>query len=348
VLWSLFGPICVLCEATAGGMSVAGRILGAVGERERTSAARLAGFATYGQLLATGLSRARIRVMVRRGQLSPLARGVYISAELAERFRLVPAGATAMRAMAVLATLGPGSVISHQTAAELHGLDLLTRPTPRVTLTRPPGLGSRSGRRDVYVHTAGLAASHVGGWFGIPVTTVPRTVVDLARELDFAAGVVVADSALHQHLTSKRELRQVLADCRQWPGALRAARVIEFADGRSESALESIARVLFQELGLPPPELQVEIRGDDGFIGRVDFLWRQFRTIAEVDGALKYDADPTRARAQLRRDKELRTAGYEVEHFGWHEITRTGQRVGSSLLAAFARGRQRGVPGSAA
>ncbi|MGH3301913.1 MAG: hypothetical protein ACRDOK_09565 [Streptosporangiaceae bacterium] len=67
-----------------------------------------------------------------------------------------------------------------------------------------------------------------------------------------------------------------------------------------------------------------------------------------MDGALKYDADPERARWQLRGDKELRKVGYEVEHFGWHEITKAGQEVGSSLLAAFARGRQRGASGSAA
>jgi hypothetical protein len=55
-----------------------------------------------------------------------------------------------------------------------------------------------------------------------------------------------------------------------------------------------------------------------------------------------------RARAQLRRDKELRTEGYEVEHFTWHDVTRAQQEVEGSLVAAFARGGQRGAPGSAA
>ncbi len=304
-------------------------------------AARLAGFATYADLVATGLSRARIRAMVQQGKLLTPQRGIYLTKELAEWFQLVPAGPTAMRAMSALARLGAGSVISHETAAQLHGLDLLTQPPPWVTLTRPPGLGSKSGSRGVCLHTAALPAGHIGARLAIPVTTVQRTVVDLARELDFAAAVVVADSALHQHLASKKELRQVLADCRQWPGTAQAARVIDFADGLAESVLESIARVLFHELRLPAPELQVEIRGEHGFIGRVDFLWRQFRTIAEVDGALKYDADPKRARAQLRRDKDLRAVGYEVEHFDWHEITQGQRDVDSSLRATFARGRQR-------
>ncbi len=295
---------------------------------------------TTDDLLRRGKSPRQIQTLVAHGALVRLASGVYASAELADRFRLMPAGEAALQATAGLATSAAGAVASHQTAAQLHGLDLLTKPS-RVTLTRPPGRGSKSGKRNVYVHTAALPASHVGGRFALPVTTVPRTVVDLARELDFAAGVVVADSALHQHLASKKELRQVLAYCRQWPGAVKAARVIDFADGLAESVLESIARVLFHDLGFPPPELQVEIRGNHGFVGRVDFLWRQFRTIAEVDGALKYNADPTRARTQLRRDKELRAAGYEVEHFDWTEITQGRQDVDSSLRVTFARGRQR-------
>jgi predicted transcriptional regulator of viral defense system len=322
-------------------MSVPGLMLSGVDDGNRALSARLAGFATYGDLLRTGTSRARIRAMVQQGALLTPERGVYLSKELAEWFQLLPGGATAVRAMAAVARLSAGTVVSHQTAAQLHCLDLLTESQRVVTLTRPPGVGSKSGRRDVRVHTAALPVGHVGALLAIPVTTVARTVVDLARELDFASGVVVADSALHQHLASKRELSQVLAYCRQWPGAQKAARVIDFADGLAESVLESIARVLFQKLGFPPPELQVEIRNDGGLIGRVDFLWRQFRTIAEVDGALKYNADPRRARMQLRRDKELRTAGYEVEHFDWREITQRQQEVDSSLRVTFARGRQR-------
>jgi predicted transcriptional regulator of viral defense system len=299
---------------------------------------------TTGELLRQGKSPRQIQTLVARGVLLRLAHGVYASAEFAERFRQVPEGDAMFRAAAVLATSAPGSVASHQTAAQLHGLDVLTQSLPgRVSLTRPPGLGSRSGKRNVHVHSAALPAGQVGARFGVPVTTVPRTVVDLARELDFTAGVVVADSALHQRLTAKQELREVLAGCRGWPATSKVARVIDFADGLAESVLESIARVLLRELGFPSPELQVEIRGEHGFIGRVDFLWRQFRTIAEVDGALKYIGDPMRARLELRRDRELRRAGYEVEHFGWRDITAARQDVDSSLRAAFARGGQRAV-----
>ncbi|MBO0835163.1 MAG: type IV toxin-antitoxin system AbiEi family antitoxin domain-containing protein, partial [Actinobacteria bacterium] len=53
--------------------------------------ARLAGFATYAELLGAGLSRARIRTMVQRGELIKLSRGVYIASELADRMRILPA-----------------------------------------------------------------------------------------------------------------------------------------------------------------------------------------------------------------------------------------------------------------
>lgn len=244
--------------------------------------------------------------------------------------------------------LGPGTVVSHGTAAELHGLDQLSRGE-QLILTCPPGAGSRSSRKpDVVVHAAQLPANQVGWQLGVPVTTVARTVVDLARTLGFREGLVVADSALHQHLTSKNELSAVLADCGRWPGAKRAAEVVEFADRLAESVLESLARVVFRELGLPPPELQVEITDSKGeFIGRVDFLWRRCRTIAEVDGALKYD-DRSRAQAQLRRDKMLRAARYEVEHFTWREIMHKQDAVGESLWAAFKRGSQLGTSEPAA
>jgi hypothetical protein len=120
----------------------------------------------------------------------------------------------------------------------------------------------------------------------------------------------------------------------------KSAAVIDFADARAESPLESIARVAFRDCGLPPPELQVWLGGTTEPIGRVDFYWRTHRIIAEVDGALKYDGPdgPNRARQQLQRDMLLREDGFEVVHFTWDQITDTPQRVAASIRAAFQRG----------
>jgi hypothetical protein len=142
-------------------------------------------------------------------------------------------------------------------------------------------------------------------------------------------------SALYQHKTTKADLVRVIDACRFWPGNELARRVLAFSTDLAESPFESVARVAFDEAGLPPPELQVWV-GDDRPIARVDFLWREHRTIAEADGALKY-ADPDRARQQLQRDAELRDAGFEVVHFPWREMMVNPAQVVERITAAFGR-----------
>ena len=112
--------------------------------------------------------------------------------------------------------------------------------------------------------------------------------------------------------------------------------MVAFSDARAESVLESISRVAFHEQGLPPPILQAWVGDAEEMIGRADFLWRDHRTIGEADGAIKY-ADPSRARAQLRRDTRLRQAGFEVVHFTWDEIIHEPRQVAASIRAAFRR-----------
>jgi hypothetical protein len=171
----------------------------------------------------------------------------------------------------------------------------------------------------------------------MPVTSVARTVIDLARASSFPAGVVVADSALRIKKTAKAELQSVIAACPRWPGLHVARQVAAFCDPGSESVLESIGRVALHAQGLPPlTELQVWVGDETEVIGRADFLWRAQRTIAEADGAVKY-ADPSRAKAQLERDARLRAAGFEVVHFTWQDITRTPGQVAASIQAAFQR-----------
>jgi hypothetical protein len=292
---------------------------------------------TTSELLAKGFSEARIRTLVRRGVLSPIGRGSYVRAALAAKAKGSRAGEQALQVASVLAVGPQGAAGSHQSAAIIHGLDLLGRQEPGVAVTRLPGTSPKT-RPGVRVHLAALPAGHVTVHFGVPVTSVARTVVDLARTSPFWAGVVVADSALRKELTSRAELGAVLADCARWPGLIVARQVVEFSDARSESVLESISRVAFREQGIPPPELQEWVGGDEeGVVGRADFLWRRFATIGEADGALKY-ADPQRAIAQLRRDASLRRAGFQVVHFTWDDIVRTPEYVAASLREAFRRG----------
>ena len=118
---------------------------------------------------------------------------------------------------------------------------------------------------------------------------------------------------------------------------------MEFADSRAESPLESLGRVAFHECGLPPPELQVVVSDAGQFIGRVDFIWKQFGTVAEADGAAKYE-DKSRASYEFRRDARLRDAGLEVVHFTWKDITSDANAVANSIRRAFERARNRREP----
>lgn len=300
---------------------------------------------TRGELAGGGITDPRIRALIRQRALQPLARGVYARSTSPPSG---PGGQGQSRmldhvrmAVAAQARLGPAAVVSHQSAAIIHGLELLGRESPAgVAVTLPPGgTGSRSSRAGKIVHAAALPERHVALQHGVRVTSVARTVVDLARTLPVRDGVVTADSALHAGLASKRELEGVLADCRRWPGLARARQVVAASDARPESVLESLSRVVFAEQGLPPPDLQVWVGSDDWVIGRVDFLWREFRTIAEADGTLKY-ANPSRALTQLQRDARLREAGFEVVHFTWQEIMQVPAEVAAAIRVAFRRGRR--------
>jgi hypothetical protein len=228
-------------------------------------------------------------------------------------------------------------VASHHSAAQLLRLSLLNAPPPGVvTFTVPPGTRvSNYARPGVICHMAHLPDGHLTTMYGVPATTAARTVVDIARMATFMEGVVVADSALYERHTSKAELRRVLLRCDRWPGISRARHVVEFANGLAESAFESCARVIFHEQGLPTPELQVHISGRDRtVIARVDFFWRQYGVIAESDGLLKYDSGE-KVIAELKRDRLLREAGYEVIHFTWPELFSDPVRVAGRIREAF-------------
>ena len=326
-------------------MSLAGAMLTAMNARQLPRSDRFAGITTTAELSAAGLSSAMIRTLVRHGELAPVCREAYARAELVARAKAD--GPRTERMLSIAAAIAVASehvFASHNDAAIVHGLDLLDPPPADVIMLSRPhwSPGSKTGRPGTVMHRVELPASHVRIRDGIPVTSVARTVVDLARSLPFRSGVVAADSALHGFQTGMGELESVVRDCVRWPGIAKARRVVDFSDALAESPFESIARVAFRDAGLPRPMLQVWITAPDRPIGRVDFLWDEYATIAEADGALKY-ADPNRARQQLKRDAELRRAGYEVVHFTWHDLAANADQVVQWIRAAFARSERLGT-----
>ncbi len=219
---------------------------------------KLEGVRTTAELLASGLSAGRIRRLVRDGVLARLRPGVYASSATvtalvgnARDEKARQAGEQLLRLAATLAVTGSRAAGSHRSAALVYGLGLVGRPEAVAEITRAPGdRGSRTGDLGVRVHVAALPADHVVSYRGVLLTSVPRTVIDLARALPSAQGVAVADSALHAGLTSKSALAAVFADCARWRGLRRARDVAAFSDARSESVLESLSRVVFHQAGL--------------------------------------------------------------------------------------------------
>lgn len=155
-----------------------------------------------------------------------------------------------------------------------------------------------------------------------------------AREL---VQIRYGDHAIHTRRASKADMRRILTSCAGWPGTGRARSVVDFANGLSESVFESCARVVFHEHGLPPPQLQVTLSGQSGIeVARVDFFWGKYQVVAETDGMLKYKGGHE-AIAELRRDRLLREAGFEVVHLTWEELFYQQERVVARVRAAFAR-----------
>ena len=170
------------------------------------------GLATAAELLALGVSRDQLRRWARTGQVTAIAHGVYSPTAWLGRVADDPRRMHALAAAAVIRR-NPGLVASHESAAYLHGLDLLLpggTSAPQLTLTRRNQAPGHALVRGALIRVAAVPDGHVTELFGLPVTTVPRTVMDMARTTGFMEGVVAADSALRSHAAIKVEFAVVL------------------------------------------------------------------------------------------------------------------------------------------
>lgn len=299
------------------------------------------------ELLRAGLAPDEVRQRLRRGELANIRRGAYVDpfdqrlAEAATRHRLA--------VEAAVRQLGPGAVVSHVSAAVLLGLPVWGLPLERVHVTRDRTSGARVGR-DVHLHAAALDPDEITMVDGIVVTTPARAVLDVARSAAFEPAVVVADAALATSrrdlppLATPADLARSLERSTRRPGAAAARRVVAFADGRSGSVGESRSRIAIDSAGLPPPVLQWEVFAASGvFIGRVDFAWPMFRTVAEFDGKVKYGRnlrpgqDPGEAvYEEKRREDALRAEDLAMVRWGWIDInpfTETAARLRRAFRA---------------
>jgi hypothetical protein len=235
----------------------------------------------------------------------------------------------------------PSAVPSCLSAAVVHRLPLLGAPPPRVFLTKARGSVFEGSK--LHIAVAPLPEEDLVVVDGVRVTSVARTVVDCARVLAFPDAVVIADAALQRKLVVPEALDAVAARQAGWPGAPAARRVVRFADGLAESPGESLSRVVFVELELPTPELQVHLQGGSGTTYRTDFYWEKYRTVGDFDGAVKYrGADGANAVvAEKIREDDLRDAGNEVFRWVWSELYQQREALRRRALRTFARGERR-------
>lgn len=324
---------------------------------------------TMAQALACGVTRGWVRHAVKDGRVLVLRRGVFVESTL-----VLGADARGLHRLDVAAALlnrelppdptrrhAPEQrlAVGHRSAAVLWKLCAPLPPVlgdpPQPEHARPARIDDatppvrhlvelisadrcrRSFRWGVHVRPATLPVADVTVLDCLPVTTIERTVVDLARELSRRDAVMVADSALRRGASADR-MREIADECRVWRGGRQALEVVAFADGRAESAAESLARYVLAKHGLPAPELQVELSDAAGLIGRVDMLFRDLRTIVEIDGKVKYTGqDSDVLWREKRREDRLREAGWEVVRVTWTQLVSAPREVVARIRAAFAR-----------
>jgi hypothetical protein len=291
------------------------------------------------ELVASGYSHHEIARLRRSGTVERVRRGVYSwgsgPGEAAERHRQL--------VRATVPLLAPDVVVSHASAAVLHALPVWTDQLVRVQVTRELTGGGRR-RGPMHLHVARLDAEDVVYVYGVAVTSLARTVLDLARSLPFDQAVTVGDAGLRAGL-SHEQLVEAVASARSRPGMAAARRVVPFLDGRSESPGESLSRVIFFRLGLPAPTPQYEVFDDDGLlVGRSDFGWEAYRTLGEFDGKVKYGRllKPGQTAADVvyeekRREDALRDHRWEMVRWGWSDF-RDEAALGRRVMRTLERG----------
>src|SRR5450759_445732 len=169
-------------------------------------------------------------------------------------------------------------LVSHISAAVLHGLPVPGGDLTEVHATRL-GVGGNRHRSTRHVHSGIVSPEWQTTLEGVYVTTVARTLVDVAK----------ADAALHRDLCTYEEITDALHSAYRHRGAPRARAALRLADGRAESPGETWTRLALTHPSLPPCELQIEVYDEHGrFVGRADGGYLEHGVLWEYDGQDKY------------------------------------------------------------
>jgi very-short-patch-repair endonuclease len=228
----------------------------------------------------------------------------------------------------------PGAFLSHVAAAALHTIRATAASLIDVTITRPH-LPSRPGLR-VHSRTE-LTAADVTEAGGIPVTSVPRTLLDLATVLSPPQLERACEQAVLEEVFDLNAISELLARSHGRRGVRNLRTVLARGDLGANvpaSGLERRFRDLCLQAGLPAPEINRYLLLGDTY-HKVDFLWRRERVVIEVDGS-RYHSTGWQRRRDADRETLLHAHGFASARVTEDEIEhrpRAAAKSAASLLA---------------
>jgi very-short-patch-repair endonuclease len=236
--------------------------------------------------------------------------------------------------MAAVLASGPDAVLSHWSAAALW----MIRPNSRsiIDVTTPHKSRTWDG---IKRHHKALPADEVTVGEGIPVTSVPRTIFDLAaaepldvienllREMEFRQSWDrLSLPNLIDRYPGRRGVRKV---------RLALDRLEEDPAGRKRSPLEERFSPFLRRHRLPLPRYNDWILLPNGKRYQVDCHWRGTNQIVELDGWQAHSTK-TAFREDRARDRRLNAAGYSVTHITWNQLDDEPAAVAADLRALLA------------
>jgi hypothetical protein len=278
------------------------------------------------QLIGLGLEPGAITRRLGAGRLHQIHRGVYAVGHAAVT--------TEARWMAAVLFCGPDAVLSHRSAAALWGI---RDPSARAIEVTTPRKSRSLGR--VERHRARLPADEITVQRRIPVTTVPRTIFDLAAVGLPAAAV---ESALRHAEYLRLHDRLSLLHLLERHPRHRGARVIRSCLARRRETpgsprdwLEQRFLPFLDRHRLPRPSLNAWLEVG-GRRYQADCLWPGRRAVVELDG---FAAHGTRLafREDRARDRRLRVAGYGVTRIAPEQLEEEPEELAADLRTLLAR-----------
>lgn len=234
----------------------------------------------------TAAEAKQIERRVAAGSLEAVMPGLYARPEYWSELKFRQRYLHRVRA---LAQKHPDWTFCSYTAAVIYGLSVSHANLTHIHIAVAPAQSTTPGSKIIrhrYAHRT--RASQMD----IAVTDIDQTITDCLVDASFVEGLIIADSALHEQLLSKKHLVEAVDKLGlNRRGVVTARRVARYADGLSESGGESKARALMIERGWQTPELQIELFDpvEPGRPYRVDYLWRveDRLIIGEFDGFVK-------------------------------------------------------------